>query len=596
MMSNMEKITIYIDNKEYKVEPGQTIMQAADKLGYKIPRLCYHPKLSIEGACRVCIVEVEGARNYVASCASPVTDGMKVHTNTPEIRRARRDIIELILDNHPQDCHTCERDGTCELQRLSSSVGIQNRHFEGERKHYEEDYSSPSVVRNPNKCILCGRCVRMCSEIQKVTNLGLAGRGFKTVVMPAFDLPMDESVCAACGQCVNICPTAAFLENSDSKEVFDALGVKDKIKVVNVAPSVRASIGEAFGLAPGKNMEGQIFAALRKLGFDYVYDTNFTADLTIMEEASELVQRITTGGKLPMITSCSSGWMKFAEQFYPNMIENISTCKSPMSMAGALIKSYIAENLGVAPEKIINVGIMPCTAKKYEAARPELDVDGIKSTDLVLTTRELAWMIKSGGIDFLNLEPEKPDNPISTYSGAGVIFGATGGVMEAAIRTAYHLVTGEELGELNVQAVRGLKGIKEGSVMVGDLEVRVAVAHGLANAEKVLKIAQEEPDRYHFIEIMACPGGCVGGGGQPYPLTNSIPLDEDCLRLRAQALYNSDSDSALRTSHSNPEIKHLYETYLGEPLGKKSHKLLHTHYAPKGPKGVIPTELLSTEA
>ena len=589
-------VTIHINNKEYQVERGQTIMQAADKVGYHIPRLCYHPKLSIEGACRVCIVEVEGARNFVASCAAPVGQGMRIHTNTPEIRQARRDIVELILDNHPQDCHTCERDGMCELQKLSSSMGINKRHFEGERKNYNEDYSSPSVVRNPNKCILCGRCVRMCAEIQSVTNLGLAGRGFQTVVMPAYDMPMDESVCATCGQCVNICPTAAFLENSDSDNVFKKIADKDCIKVANVAPSVRAAIGESFGLEPGQNMEGQIFAALRKLGFDYVFDTNFTADLTIMEEASELVQRITTGGKLPMITSCSSGWMKFAEQFYPELIENISSCKSPMSMAGALIKTYFAERIGVEPGKICNVGVMPCTAKKFEADRPELKVNGLITTDYVLTTRELAWMIKSAGIDFVNLEPELPDDPIGAYSGAGVIFGATGGVMEAAIRTAHYLVTGKELQEVNVGAVRGLKGIKEGSVMIGDLEVRVAVAHGLGYAEQLLKIVKEHPEKYHFVEIMACPGGCVGGGGQPYPLTNSIPLDEECLRKRASALYNKDAASEVRCSHDNPTIKYLYDEYLGEPLGHLSHKLLHTHYGKKEPKGVIPTELLSNEA
>jgi NADP-reducing hydrogenase subunit HndD len=406
---------------------------------------------------------------------------------------------------------------------------------------------------------------------------------------------MSESVCATCGQCVNICPTAAFLENSDSTNVFEKLNAPDLVKVANVAPSVRAAIGEAFGLAPGRNMEGQIFAALRLLGFDYVFDTNFTADLTIMEEGSELVQRIKTGGKLPMITSCSSGWMKFAEQFYPDLLDNISTAKSPMSMAGAIIKTYFAEKIGVEPGKICNVGIMPCTAKKYEADRPELRVNGLDGTDYVLTTRELAWMIKSAGIDFVNLEPQMPDDPICAYSGAGVIFGATGGVMEAAIRSAHYLVTGEELENIDIDAVRGMKGIKEGSIMMGDMEVRVAVAHGLSNAEKLLKVVKDEPDKYHFIEIMACPGGCIGGGGQPYPLTNSIPLDEECLAKRASALYTKDQASTIRRSHENPSIQYLYKEYLGEPLGTVAHKLLHTHYGKKEPRGVIPTELLSTE-
>ncbi|AQQ71216.1 NADP-reducing hydrogenase subunit HndC [Limihaloglobus sulfuriphilus] len=587
MLRMKEKITVSFNNKEHRVDPGQTIMQAADKLGFHIPRLCYHPKLSIEGACRVCIVEVEGSKNYVASCATPIAEGMKIHTDTLELRRARRDIVELILDNHPQDCHTCERDGSCELQRLSAKMGIRGRHFEGEMKSYEEDLSSEAVVRNPNKCILCGRCVRMCSQIQKVSNLGLAGRGFKTVVMPAFDMPMKDSVCTACGQCINICPTAAFLEKAYIDEIYQALNDPDVVKVVNVAPSVRASIGESFGYDPGTNTEGKMFAAMRKLGFDYVFDSQFTADLTIMEEASELVDRIQNGGVLPMITSCSSGWMKCVEQFYPELLPNISTCKSPMSMMGALIKSYFAEQNNYDPKKIINVGVMPCTAKKYEAARPELKVNGVNATDYVLTTREFAWMVKSSAIDFRNLDSELPDNPLGSSSGAGAIFGATGGVMEAAIRTAYYIVTGKELDYLDVQSARGLNGVKESLIDFDGLELRVAVAHGLGNAAKLLDHVKQNPERYHFVEIMGCPGGCVGGGGQPYPLTNSIPLDEECLAKRASVLYDIDRDKPDRRSHDNPDIKKLYNEYLGEPLGKKSHKLLHTHYEQKFPKGIF---------
>ncbi len=583
-----EPITIFINSKEYEVDADQTIMQAADKLGFHIPRLCYHPKLSIEGACRVCIVEVEGMNNYVASCAYPISDGMKIHTNTQDLRKVRRDIVELILDNHPLDCHTCERDGNCELQQLASSMGIRARHFEGERKHYDKDLSSDSVIRDPEKCILCGRCVRMCSEIQDVHNLTQAHRGFDTVVMPAYNMPMSESVCTACGQCINVCPTAAFLEKNYTQELFEKLNDPDLVKVAQFAPSVRAAIGEAFGLEPGRNMEGELVAALRKLGFDYVFDTQFAADLTIMEEGSEFLERFQNGGKLPMITSCSSAWMKCMEQFYPDLIENISTCKSPMSMQGAITKSYFAEKIGVDPEKILSVAVMCCTAKKYESARPELVVDGIRSTDIVVTTREAAWMIKSAGIDLLGIEKEEQDRPLGMSSGAGTIFGVTGGVMEAAIRTAYELYTGETLVDIEIEAIRGLKGVKEGKLIMDGKEVRVAVAHGLGNACTLLDTVRNDPDRYHFIEIMGCPGGCVGGGGQPYAQVNTIPLDDEALKKRAEALYDSDRGKTIRRSHDNPDIQKLYKEFLQSPLSPVSHKYLHTHYTAKQPKGIIP--------
>ncbi|MCK4998252.1 MAG: [FeFe] hydrogenase, group A [Anaerohalosphaera sp.] len=583
-----ELITIHINETEYKVEPDQTIMQAADKLGFHIPRLCYHPKLSIEGACRVCIVEVEGMKNYVASCAFPITDGMKLHTNTKGLRRARRDIIELLLDNHPMDCHTCERDGNCELQRLAASVGIRARHFEGEKKHYEKDISFSSIIRDPDKCILCGRCVRMCSEVQKVHNLTQAHRGFKTVVMPAYNMPMSESVCTACGQCINVCPTAAFLEKNYTQELFEKLNDDSIVKVVQFAPSVRAAIGEAFGLEPGVNMEGKLVAAFRKLGFDYVFDTQFSADLTIMEEASEFLERLQGKAAMPMITSCSSAWMKCLEQFYPDLIDNVSTCKSPMSMLGALIKTYFANKIKTDPKKILSVATMCCTAKKYEAARPELDVDGMPGVDIVVTTREIAWMIKSAGIDILNIEEETPDSPLGISSGAGAIFGTTGGVMEAAIRTAYELFTGQTLVDIEIEDLRGLEGIKEGKVLMDGNEIRVAVAHGLGNACDLLDIVRQEPDRYHFIEIMGCPGGCIGGGGQPYAAANSIPLDEDCLKKRAEALYDIDRKKTIRRSLDNPDIQQLYKKFLHSPLSKVSHKLLHTHYQAKTPVGIIP--------
>jgi len=585
------KITITINDQQYKVDPGQTVMQAADKCGYRIPRLCYHPKLSIEGACRVCIVQIEGVRNYVASCAYPVADGMKVYTNTKELRRARRDIVELLLDNHPMDCHTCDRDGNCELQRLAYSMGIRQRHFEGERKHYEMDLSSTSVVRDPDKCILCGRCVRMCSEIQGVHCLTQAHRGFNTVVMPAYNLPFAETVCTTCGQCINVCPTASFVEKNYTQDLFEKLNDPDLITVAQVAPSVRAAIGEGFGLPPGRNMEGQIAATLRHMGFDYVFDTQFSADLTIMEEASEFLERIQSKGPLPLITSCSSAWMKYMEQFYPDLIENISTAKSPMSMASAMIKTYFAEKIKVDPKKILSVAFMCCTAKKYEAARPELDVRGMRATDIVITTRELAWMAKSAGIDFVNIKPEKFDEPLGLSSGAGAIFGVTGGVMEAAIRTAYELYTGETLIDIELNDIRGFKGIKEAKVLLDGQELRLAVAHGLGNAHEVLEMVRKDRSRFHFVEVMGCPGGCIGGGGQPYATANSIPLDEECLRLRAQALYGLDREKTIRRSHENPDVQRLYKDFLGRPLSEKSHELLHTHYKAHLPKGIVSPNL-----
>jgi iron-only hydrogenase group A len=580
------KVTITINGKNYRVDEDLTIMQAADNCGYHIPRLCYHPKLSIEGACRVCIVEVEGMKNYVASCAYPVADTMKINTNTKDLRQARRDIVELLLDNHPEDCHVCERDGNCELQRLAYAMGIRHRHFAGERKHYEKDLSSTSVIRDPDKCILCGRCVRMCSEIQGINALGQANRGFHTVVMPAYNMPFAESVCTTCGQCINVCPTAAFVEKNHTQELFAKLNDPDLIKVAQIAPSVRAAIGEGFNLEPGRNMEGQIVAALRKLGFNYVFDTQFSADLTIVEEASEFLERVQEKGKLPMITSCSSAWMKYMEQFYPDLIENVSTCKSPMSMGSAIIKTHFANHIKADPKKIVSVAVMCCTAKKYEAQRPELMVNGMQTTDMVAVTREIVWMIKSAGIDFLNIQPEDFDSPLGLSSGAGTIFGVTGGVMEAAIRTAYELYTGETLIDIELNSIRGFDGIKVGSITMEGKEIRLAAAHGLGNAHTLLEIVRNEPDRYHFVEIMGCPGGCIGGGGQPYAAANSIPLDTDCLKLRAEALYNNDRKKTIRRSHDNPEVQRLYKEFLGRPLSSKAHELLHTHYKPKLPRGI----------
>lgn len=586
-----ETVNITINGKAYRVQPGLTIMQAADACGYHIPRLCYHPELSIEGACRVCIVEVAGMKNYAASCACPVHEGMVITTNSTAIRRARRDIVELLVDNHPKDCHTCERDGNCELQQLAFAMGIRKRHFEGECKAYEQDLSSPSVVRDPEKCVLCGRCVRMCEEIQGIHALGYANRGFSTVVMPAYNMPFGDSVCSHCGQCINVCPTAAFTEHNHTQMLFEKLNDPDLIKVVHIAPAVRAAIGESFGLEPGQNMEHETAAALRRLGFDHVFDTQFAADLTIMEEGSEFIERLQGKGKLPMITSCCPGWIHTLEKFHPDFIDNVSTCKSPMSMMSQVIKTYFAEKNNIDPAKLFVVAVMPCTAKKSEAQRPEHKLDGRRSTDLVITTRELAWMIKSAGIDFVNLPGEAFDKPLGMSSGAAPIFGVTGGVMEAAVRTAYELYTGETLTDIELEAIRGFEGIKEASLDLNGTPVNVAVAHGLGSTARLLELIRKEPDRYHFVEIMACPGGCVGGGGQPYPTVNSIPLDQVCLQKRAEALYGIDRLNTIRRSHENPEVQRLYKEFLGRPLGEKSHELLHTHYAQHKPQGIVSRKL-----
>ena len=582
-------INLTIDSQPLQVPKGTTVLHAAEKLGIHIPRLCYHPNLSLEGACRVCVVQVEGFNHFLTACSQEVWEGMEVQTNSPQIRQARRDIVELLLDNHPRDCQTCDRDGQCELQKLSYRLGIRERLFEGRRKQFPVDESSQSVVRTPEKCILCGRCVRVCEEVQGVHNLSQHGRGFNTVVGPASLSKMDESACIMCGQCINVCPTAAFLEKDHTERVWEALSLPRGVKhiVVQPAPSIRAAIGECFGMPVGTPVTGKLITALRRLGFDAVFDTNFGADLTIIEEAHEFLRRMADGGPLPLLTSCSPGWVNFLEKFYPEMIPYTSSCKSPMSMLSTLVKTYYAEKKGLKPEEIYMVAIMPCVAKKFEASRPEHAMaDGTPYTDAVLTTRELAWMIKSYGIDFVNLPDGEFDRPLGISSGAADIFGATGGVMEAALRTAAVKLTGQELSPLEFEHVRGVTGLKEATIHVNGMDVNIAIANGLSNAKAILDKAKAGGKQYHLIEIMACPGGCVAGGGQPYPPMDMDVLDPQLPLLRAKALYKIDTDKQLRRSHENPAIEHLYQDFLGEPNGEKAHHLLHTHYQARMPRGI----------
>jgi len=553
-VSDKKQVTLTIDGRKVTVDEGLTIVEAAATLGIRIPTLCYHPELSLPGACRVCIVEVKDVGHYVAACSVKVWEGMDVQTHSPAIRQARRDIVELLLDNHPMDCQTCERDGNCELQNLAYSLGVRERLFEGERKDFSLDDSSHSVVREPDKCILCGRCVRVCAEIQGVHNLSQHGRGFTTTVGPAHMGRMDESACIQCGQCVAVCPTAAFLEQNHTEQVWAALADSRKHVVVQTAPSIRAAIGEGFGLAPGTPGTGRMVAALRLLGFKGVFDTNFGADLTIMEESNEFLKRLNGDGLLPMLTSCSPGWISFLEKFYPQLIPHASTCKSPMSMTSVLLKTYYARQKGIDPKDVYVVAVMPCVAKKFEARRPEhLMADGTPWTDAVLTTRELIWMIKTCGIDFWTLQgvelahfpDEQFDDPLGVSSGAGDIFGTTGGVMEATLRTAVARLTGQPAAKLEFTEVRAVEGLREATIEVAGRQINVAVANGLVNASQLLDKVVSGEKQFHVIEVMACPGGCIGGGGQPYPPPGMKALDPRLLEMRAQALYSIDKSKDL---------------------------------------------------
>lgn len=571
----METITLTIDGREVQAAKGMTVLEAARAAGIKIPTLCYHPELRPEGACRLCVVEVKGAKSLVASCVMPASNGMEVYTNTPFVREARRTALELLLANHPFECLTCDRNGNCELQTLAHDLGVREVRYQGEKRNVPKDTSSPALVRDPNKCILCGRCVRMCGEVQNVNALGYVGRGWDTLILPLFNRNLAEVACVACGQCSTVCPTGAITEKSYVDEVWKALGDPKKHVVVQTAPATRVSVGEALGMAPGSIVTGKMVAALRRLGFDRVFDTDFSADLTIMEEGHELIERLKEGGPLPLITSCSPGWVKYCEHFYPELLPHVSTCKSPQQMFGAVAKTYYAEKMGLKPEDVYVVSIMPCTAKKFEAQRPEMTASGVPDVDAVLTTRELARMLKEAGIDFEGLPEEEYDAPLGISTGAGAIFGATGGVMEAALRTVYEVVTGKTLESLDFTAVRGLDGVKEASVDLDGKTVKVAVAHGLANAKKVLdRIKAGEAD-WQFVEIMCCPGGCIGGGGQP------IPVDREKREARIRAIYEVDASMPLRKSHENPAVQTLYKEYLGAPLSEKAHQLLHTHYTPR---------------
>jgi NADH-quinone oxidoreductase subunit G/NADP-reducing hydrogenase subunit HndD len=566
--------SMLVDGHVVTFEPGDTILTASLRTGIHIPTLCYLEGFSATGSCRFCVVEVEGRPALVPSCTYPAEPGLKVQTHSARVVEARRTIIGLLLADHPGDCLACVRSDSCRLQELAAELDVRQRRSYTARPHHELDTASPSIVRETSKCVLCGKCIRVCEDVQGVSAIGFIGRGAETIVGTVFNQGMNVSSCINCGQCTLVCPTGALHEQRDLTRVVAALRDPTKTVVVQHAPSVSVSIGELAGLPPGIDADGPMVTALRRLGFKYVFDTSFSADLTIMEEASEFVHRVSHGGILPMFTSCSPAWIKFVETFYPEFMHNLSTCKSPQAMMGAVIKTYWAKRMDIKPEDVFSVSIMPCTAKKFEAARPEMGRDGVRDVDAVLTTRELARLLKQHNLNLRDLEPTVPDSPFGERSTAGKIFGASGGVMEAALRTAYSMITGEEAKNLDFVEVRGLSGIKEYRINVAGIDVGVAVANSLSNARKILEQIKNGRSDLHFVEIMSCPGGCVGGGGQPL-----APSRSD-IKIRLDKLYDIDkSESANhRLSHLNQEVKKLYDEFLGTPLGPMSHELLHTHY------------------
>lgn len=573
----MEMVNIKINNMPLSVPKGISILEAARMAGIEIPTLCYLKKINEIGACRICMVEVKGARSLVTACVYPVNEGMEIFTNTERVRKSRKMTLELILSTHDRKCLSCVRSGTCELQQLCKEFDVDNEgRFDGANPVHEYDDSAIHMIRDNGKCILCRRCVAAC-QAQHISVIGANARGFDTHIGSAFERPLDSVACVSCGQCIVNCPTGAIYEKDDTAKVLEAINDPEKFVVVHTAPSIRVTLGECFGMHIGTNVQGKMVAALRRLGFDKVFDTDFGADLTIVEEANEFLGRVQNGGVLPMITSCSPGWIKYCEHYYPDMLDHLSSCKSPQQMSGAIIKTWYAEKMGIDPKDIVVVGIMPCTAKKFETKRDDQAASGYPDVDYSLTTRELGRMIESAGIYFKHLPDEEFDNPLGDSTGAAVIFGATGGVMEAALRTAVEKLSGEELKSLDFTEVRGTDGIKEASYTVNGMEVKVCVVSGLANANTIMEKVKNGTADYHFIEIMGCPGGCVNGGGQP--IQHAVVRNFVDLRARrAAALYEADKDMPLRKSHESEAVKRLYAEFLGEPGSHKAHEVLHTSY------------------